>query len=496
MENPVLIFWCLLLLVLHPFAVLLWKLAELPGTNVFSQPGLLESLWFTLAQAALSAGASLFIGLLAAPQYAAFVQKARYQRGKTRRWLGFARALLYLPNLMSPVLVVTCLLTAIPHFPFGWVGIVLGHVFFNSGIAVLWLGQSWYEAASEHQSVALQMGASSSVILRRVLLPRMRPQILAAFWTIFVLCLSSFYIPLVLGGSPRFYTLEAMIYDRVRTDADLKGALAFAALHAVLQALTLGLGALFFRQTKLGTRKQSSRAFETRMRVPFLGLVVAATLWPLVSLVQTALSAKETIPIAPLAHALGFSLSLAAGVFVAILFLLCLLVFQRQTGRRLLLLPSISGVFAGFAALMLFYPGVSESRTVLWLAIVLAQVTVFLGTMVRLSWPRIEQVSRLYFPMAFQTGASQLQVFYKIGLPLVAKTTIAASMLAFCWALGDVGVVSLLAPADSTITLLIHGLQGSYRLEQAAVVSLLLLLVGFVALFFLGDLNSGFDRES
>ncbi|MEC7165007.1 MAG: iron ABC transporter permease, partial [SAR324 cluster bacterium] len=229
-----------------------------PGVSVLRLDYLLEFLadpWnlrvlgFSLKQAFWSAILSILLGLPGAwllTRYD-FPGRAALQR--------FA----YLPFLLPSILVVLAMVLFFGNQ--GWVnqtlmflfqldeppvqflyslnGILLGHVFYNFPLAMRLIGDQWERISAKYALAARMLGHSPQHNFFRVTLPLILPSVLGAFALIFLLCLNSFAIILVLGGGVRHTTIEVLIYQLARIDLDFSGAAVLSLLQSGLAILTL-----------------------------------------------------------------------------------------------------------------------------------------------------------------------------------------------------------------------------------------------------------------
>ncbi len=229
-----------------------------PGVSVLRLDYLLEFLadpWnlrvlgFSLEQAFWSAVLSILLGLPGAwllTRYD-FPGRAALQR--------FA----YLPFLLPSILVVLAMVLFFGNQ--GWVnralmflfglkdppiqflyslnGILLGHVFYNFPLAMRLIGDQWERISAKYALAARMLGHSTPHNFFRVTLPLILPSVLGAFALIFLLCLNSFAIILVLGGGVRHTTIEVLIYQLARIDLDFSGAAVLSLLQSGLAILTL-----------------------------------------------------------------------------------------------------------------------------------------------------------------------------------------------------------------------------------------------------------------
>ena len=204
-------------------------------------------LLFTFYQAALSTVLTLLLGLPAAYLF------ARYNfRGKS-----LLRALTAVPFLL-PTVVVAAGFNALlgprgvvhslfPLSSFTFIGtltaIVVAHVFYNTTIIIRVVGNALSSLDPKLEAAARSLGADSFHVWWNVILPILRPGILASCLLVFLFDFTSFGVILLLGG-PQFATLEVEIYLRVIRLPDLS----LAALLSVIQLLcTLTISLLYTR---------------------------------------------------------------------------------------------------------------------------------------------------------------------------------------------------------------------------------------------------------
>src|SRR5581483_6847475 len=184
-------------------------------------------LLFTFYQAILSTLLTLLIGLPSAYLFAHFEF-----RGKS-----LLRALTAVP-FMLPTVVVAAGFNALlgprgwvnlglanlfarlhhslspsPFIPFiGTLGaILLAHVFYNTTIVIRIVGNALSRLDPKLEQVARSLGADPPRVWWKVILPLLRPSLLAASLLVFLFDFTSFGVILLLGG-PRFATLEVEIY--------------------------------------------------------------------------------------------------------------------------------------------------------------------------------------------------------------------------------------------------------------------------------------------
>ncbi|SEF51904.1 ABC transporter permease [Bosea lathyri] len=132
---------------------------------------------------------------------------------------------------------------------------------------------------------AAQMeGAGPATIVGRIVIPVLRPQIIAAALIAFVAGVGNFGIPALLGLPVNYLTLPTLIYRRLSSFGP--AGLGDAAALAILVAIVAGLGIL---ASVLATRRAGGKVEIERPLVPFWMLgrgrsLVAGGLWALLAL--------------------------------------------------------------------------------------------------------------------------------------------------------------------------------------------------------------------
>ena len=149
-----------------------------------------------------------------------------------------------------------------------------------------------------------------------------------------------------------------------------------------------------------------------------------------------------------------------------------ILIPQSVAGIALLVMV---GPKAPLGQAMREYLGLSITSTLL--GIVLAQIFVSATFLVRASMqafaevdPKLENVSRTL-------GASQLQTFFSVSLPLAWRGIFAGCILTWSRAISEAGALMLLAYHPFTISILVHDRFTQFGTAEAQPVSVLLVLV-------------------
>ena len=487
----------------------------------------LEVLFFTFYQATLSTLLSLLVGLPAAYLF------ARYEfRGKA-----LLRALTAVP-FMLPTVVVAAGFSALlgPRgllqnlfslSGFNFIGtltaILTAHVFYNTTIIIRVVGNALSSLDPRLEAAARSLGANPFRVWWNVILPILRPSMLASSLLVFLFNFTSFGVILLLGG-PQFATLEVEIYLRVLRLPNFP----LAALLAVLQLLcTLTISLLYTRaaaRSTVQTTPRSARANSRKPRAFREKALIAAFVFLLTSFFLLPLSAppfrsltrleadrgerrevqygfttdyyselfvnrRGSVFYVPPIQAAANSLGYAAGT-VALSLLLgfpAALALARPSRLEKVLDPLII-LPLGSSAVMLGLGFIISYGRLLTspLLVPLAHTLVALPFVIRALQPAIASIPERLRQAAASLGASPLEVWKNIDLPILRRATLSAAIFAFTISLGEFGATLLLSrPEYPTIPVAIERFlsqPGGLNYGQAMAMATLLMLLTLVSI--------------
>ncbi|MEO1160593.1 MAG: ABC transporter permease subunit, partial [Pseudomonadota bacterium] len=103
---------------------------------------------------------------------------------------------------------------------YGLAGILIAHVFFNMALAARLLVAALEQIPPENWRLAAQLSFTSGQVFRHIEWPVIRSVLPGIASLVFMLCIASFAVVLVLGGGPGATTLEVAIYQSLRFDFD------------------------------------------------------------------------------------------------------------------------------------------------------------------------------------------------------------------------------------------------------------------------------------
>ena len=379
---------------------------------------------------------------------------------------------------------------------YGLNGILLAHVFFNLPLAVRLLLPLWQAIPRTHWQLAEQLGLNGWQRWRHLEWPALREGLPGVMLLVFMLCLTSFAVVLTLGGGPRSTTLEVAIYQSLRFDFDPVRAVLLALLQLFLCLLVAALALAWQRLPEV----EISLTAKTSKRHPGAGawtwLVIAAAalfvLLPLLSMLFDALAG-------PLLEVLGNTRvwqavlnSLMIGLAAALLSVTAGWFLLRYSaslaaagGRRAALLLELAGSVVYVVPPLVIGTGLfvllsAHVDVFSWVYPIVILINAIMGLpfVIRTLGPAIRQNHAAYDRLCQSLALAGWQRFRYLEWPLLRRPLGLALALVAALALGDLGVIALFGTPDSaTLPLLVYQQLGAYRMGQASVSALLLLLL-------------------
>ena len=452
-------------------------------------------LLFTFYQATLSTFLTLFLGLPSAYLF------ARYDfRGKP-----LLRALTAIPFMLPTVVVAagfSALLgprglvhTLLPFLSFNFVGtltaILIAHVFYNTTIIIRVVGNALSSLDPKLEQAARSLGADTFHVWRDVTIPLLLPSLLSASLLVFLFDFTSFGVILLLGGS-QFATLEVEIYLRILKLPNLS----LAALLSVIQLICTTIFSVLYtyfasRSTiQLAPRSlliKSKTIREQTFVTIFTLLLTFFFLLPLSSLPLRSLFRLEADrgqrgdvqygfttdyytelfvnrrdslfyvpPIQATLNSLGYA---AATVIISLLLGFPAAVALAKPGRLERILDPLIMLPLGSSAVMLGLGFIISFGSLLTSPVLVpfAHTLVALPFVIRTLQPAIASIPQRLRQAAASLGASPLEVWKNIDLPILRRATLTAAIFAFTISLGEFGATLLISrPEYPTIPIAIE----------------------------------------
>ncbi len=493
-------------LVLGTLGAVLWR-AGGPGLLTVTD---LAALRFTMLQAGVSA---IFSVVLAVPVARALARRRFGGRGLLILLMGA-------PFILPVVVAVLGLLAVFGHngllnlalarigLPevevYGLHGVVLAHVFFNMPLATRLILQGWQTIPAERFRLAAALGLRPSQVMRHLELPMLAQLVPGVLLAIFLICLSSFAVALMLGGGPAATTLELAIYQAFRFDGDLARAASLGLLQVAVGAIAAAPALVLVLPSGHGSgldrpiRRWDAGTLLLRLQDGLI-LVLAAgfLILPLALLATRGLPHLGLPPSVWLAAGRSLLVAGASAAMAVGLGLALALAALRWRGLEAvgMLVLAASPLVLGTGLFLLIQPWANASTLALPLTAIvngLIAVPFVLRSLV----PPLRGIEAGYGRLADSLALSGRARLRWLILPRLRRPLGFAAGLAAALSIGDLGVVALFAdPTAATLPLMIYRLMGSYQMDAAAGAALLLLAMS-LGLFWALDRKGQADADA
>ncbi|CAH1655867.1 Ferric iron ABC transporter, permease protein [Hyphomicrobiales bacterium] len=509
-----------------------WRFAPEAAFAEIASRSAVAAAWHTLETACLSALGALLVGGIVA-----LALGVTDVRGKRPLAFFFVFSMMIAPqvaalaflSLLAPNSQLLALLglapePGTPNPLLGRGGIVLVMALHHAPLVAITL---WTGLRSIPQSLveAAQMeGAAPSTITARIVLPVLRPQIVAAGLVAFVAGVGNFGIPALLGLPVNYLTLPTLIYRRLSSFGP--SSLGETAALAVVVGIVATLGVIASTRVASGQRGrvEIERPIEPYWHLGAARPLVAAGLWlllalklglPLLALLSDALTPAlgvalswQTLTFDKFSEVLfrqavtmrAFRNSLLfAGTAAAILALLAIAfayALERRIGKLkrpvelLIELPyALPGVVLAIACILIFLKplpliGVSIYGTPF--IILFAYLARFLPLALKAPVAAMAQIEAHHEEAAKLDGANLWQMLRFIVAPILAPAAMVSALMVFLVAFNELTVSALLwSSGTETLGVVLFSLKEAGLAGEAAAVAVSATAVILVAMLIL-----------
>jgi len=493
------------------------------GQTIPSRPGTTPDIAHLLRMSAIQAGTSTVLSVLVGLVLAWALDRLRF-RGRTLV-VGMVSAALVLPSLVvvSGLLavlgrngVVNAVLSpfgiSTGSAVFGFWGIVIAHVLLNGAFAARLFLDRLEAVPVSALKLGRSLGLGPLTRLRVIDLPALLPSVPAIAATVFLVCFTSFAIVLVLGGGPSNQTFEVAIFEAVRLDFDLSGAVRLALIQLAACALVIvPATALAPAATPYGrtTAFHWPEPWPLRLgQIILLIALLAAYLGPLLAVLLrgTPAALVGLMGNPTFWRSLATSLYIGAASAVLSVAIAVGLGMARAlwTGRPVIRLALALPVFAymvvpavvlglGFF-LLARQTGVAPS-TAAPAVLVLANALLALPFAFAALGPGFTALLTSHGKLIRSLALGGFAQWRLIEWPLLAPALGYAAAVAFTFSLGDLGIIALFGTADfTTLPWMMYRAFGSYRTQDAEALAAVLLGLSILAFIAIPKLFGGLAR--
>ena len=478
---------------------------------------------FTIKQALLSTGVSLLCGLLCALRLLSIEKRKRQQLADALILcfvlpplvVAFGVIELFGYNGFFNKISLAITSTRIFETIYGISGILLAHAFFNTPLVAYVFLQRLEDIGSMPFRLAREMRLSFPLVLRHVVLPCLKPVLAGLSAVVFSLCLTSFTIILILGGSPRATTLSLAIFEAVRFDFDPQRAALLATIQILISFFALAISAprRLVKVPELTSGKQNIQsgvviALPKAIKVLATCLILLVLFVPSFTLVGGIIKGAEILTQKIFYQAMLVTLLLGslAALFCSAIALPLLWsvregsLIERQK-KYLKFLPEIMLAVGAYPLLavppVVLALGVfllTQSSTIgstiykaapivtLFVALVVINAMLALPIVLRFFAETFYALARDYSHLWQNLNISPLKRFVKIDMPAIQKNLKPAIACAFCISIADLSAIALFGRSElMTLPYLAYVLMGRYRWQEAGFcIAILILLYIFV----------------
>ncbi|MCP8884631.1 thiamine/thiamine pyrophosphate ABC transporter permease ThiP [Devosia sp. XJ19-1] len=381
---------------------------------------------------------------------------------------------------------------------YGLSGILIAHVVLDGAFAARILLARLDAIAQSRLKVGQSLGLGAVQRFRLIDWPAMRGSLPGLGAIIFLLAFTSFPIVLLLGGGPANQTLEVAIYTAVRLDFDLAGAVRLALTQIAVCSVVILIASAFTPVPSALSRSAQPNWRDARpvRAVQWLVLVLATLGFalPLLNVLYEGLAGGlfRVLEQASFWRATATSVIIGASSAALTLALALVLALGRsataqRVGRTLLGVPAYAYLAVPAVVLSLGFfllvralgvPSGAAAPVVVVIANSLLSLPFAMATL----GPPLDAVLRSRGKLIRSLGLSGWQQFTAIEYPLLGRDIGLMLALAFCFSLGDLGVIALFGTQDfQTLPLMMYRALGSYRSNDAAAIAALLLIFTIAA---------------
>ncbi len=490
-----------------------------PITRVFTDPYILRIMRFTLIQASLSTLTSLVVALGGA--YLLSSYSFRFKR--------LILALSAVPFVIPSILVVlgfviffgnngflnTALmkLFSLPEPPvrilYSYKAIILAHTFYNFPIIMNLVATYAMHLDRRLEAASYTLGASKAKTFFAITLPRLLPAIISASSLVFLFCFSSFAIILVLGGGPRYTTMEVEIYRQARMVGNTGAAAALSLFSIAVTSLMLiaynrsqrrlakseaYLQPLFLEKRPAGLVGRALAALYTIITLLFV-------LAPIISVIVRSVYSssgftlrwyRQLLNVERATSHMGSALtalvnSLLIALIVSFIAVslgigLAASIQRRRRGRGTLellgmLSMTVSSVIIGLGYFLIASRLVGRA-SLSYTLVVLAHLVIALPFALRVLLPEYRKIPATYTNSARTLGSTPARAFFAVELPLLKSAMVSSAIFAFAISMGEFNATLTLASSTIvTLPIVMYRLIGSYNYQGACALGTILIAV-------------------
>ncbi len=377
--------------------------------------------------------------------------------------------------------------------------VILAHVYLNFPLAFSFLTSSLVNAGEMEENAALSLGSSRAKVFFTITVKKISGSLFSLMLLIFLFCFPSFLIVMTLGGSAKYYTLEAEIYRRAYVEGNLTSASSLALFSFIFTSILIILTSYGKKEKKIKRIKRSLKKVKGKTRVTALVLSLIILLFilpPLFGILYRSFFTKDGNISLSSWKALISDRTVIEALLSSLLIALISSLLSTETATAL----SISSVrlksrLPGFLSSLPMACGsvtlglgfsflsstINSGKGLSFLFTLLAHTTVVLPFAIRTILPGAEKLSDYLYSSALSLSHGKMKCYCRVERPMLKAFTRRAFAFSFALSLGETNATMALGGGRiTTLPLLIYKMIGLYNYSGAAALSVVLLTLSLV----------------
>lgn len=414
-------------------------------------------------------------------------------------------------GILNSILISLGLVEKPIKFLFSFPSVILAHVYLNFPVALSLLTSALSNMDEKEEMASRTLGKGRLKTFFSTTLPKIRGTLLSSFLLIFLFCFPSFLIVMSLGGSPKYYTIEAEIYRRTYTDVNTVSSSSLALFSFCIMALLIlftGYGREEKRSSRARRAIRRTKGLKSLEAFILSLLILLFILPPILSILYRAFFTKDgsftlkawndIISKAPTGAGTGLS-AIINSIVIAITSSLTAVSLSsaiaissvRRKSRIVPLLTSLP-MAAGSVSLGLGFSFLASSirgKTLLlsYILVMLAHLVTVMPFAIRTMMPGAKRIPERLEYASMSLGKSQYYTYRKIDHPMLSPYRRRAFAFAFALSMGEVNATMALAEGKvTTLPILIYKMINQYNYQGASALALLLLILA-ITVFSIGE---------
>ena len=396
-------------------------------------------------------------------------------------------------------------------FLYSFPSVIMAHVYLNFPVAFSLITSALVGMDEKEEMASKLLGKSNFYTFIKITIPKVKGTIISAFILIFLFCFPSFLIVMSLGGSPKYYTIEAEIYRRTYTDVNTVSSSSLALFSFIIMSLLLLVSGYGREEKKASRSKRMIKKARGWKKLEAFALSLMITLFlapPLLSIIYRAFFTKDgtftlkawldiasssptgagtglnaifnSLLIALVSSFLAVSLSTAISISAV-----------RRKSRIIPLLTSLP-MAAGSVSLGLGFAFLStrlpyKSIYISYILVILAHLVVVMPFTVRTIMPGAKRIPDTLTLASMCLGKGCYSSYRKVEKPMLKSYRRRAFAFAFALSLGEVNATMALAEGKvTTLPILIYKMINQYNYQGASALAIILLTTAIIV-FAIGE---------